>query len=123
MSTGLYTLCEVYINGTKLVEETSVKVSRDSKANVVDTVARGFAGVSPGAKMLTISVENAVPSADFEQDPGKFIRDLGVVELTLFAAGRTLTSKGFILSDNFGHAVNSASTLSFDFVGEFANWT
>jgi hypothetical protein len=108
----------VYLNGAKMLEETSVKISRDTKAQVIETVARGFAGVSPGARMMTVSVEAAVPSADFEVNPGKFMTGLQVVELTIFAAGRTLTSKGFFLSDNFSHATNSPSGLSFDFTGE-----
>ena len=122
MSTQLYSLCEVYLNGSKLAEEASVKLTRDSKAQQVDTVARGFAGLSPGAKMMSITVDNAVPAAAFEVDPSRYIGTLEVVELTLYAAGKTLTTKGFIISDNFSHAVNSASSLSFDFIGDFANW-
>lgn len=123
MSTQLYTLCEVYIDGSKLSEETSVRINFDSKAQIVYTVARGFAGVSPGAKMITVTVDNAVPQATFEYDPAHKISTLQVVELTLFAAGKTLTSKGFILSSSFQHATNSASSLSFEFSGEYAEWT
>lgn len=123
MSTQLYTLCEVYWNGRKLCEEASVKLTRDSKAQPVSTVARGFAGMSPGAKDLTISVENAVPAAAFEFNPGETIAELQVGEITLFAAGKTLSSKGFITKDDFSHAVNSEAKLSFEFMGEFADWT
>lgn len=123
MSTQLYTLCEVYWNGRKLAEEASVKLTRDSKAQPVVTVARGFAGMSPGAKDITISVENAVPAADFELNPGDYIGELRVGEITLFAAGKTLSSKGFITKDDFSHAVNSEAKLSFEFMGEFADWT
>jgi len=123
MSTQLYTLAEVYWNGRKLAEEASVKVARDSKAQVVATVARGFAGMSPGAKDISISVENAVPAADFELNPGEYIDGLVAGEITVFAAGKTLSSKGFIIKDDFSHAVNSEAKLSFDFVGEFADWS
>ena len=122
MSTQLYTQCEVYRNGGKLTEETSVKLTRTTKAQIQETVARGFAGVSPGAKMIQISVENAVPSADFEYDAGDDMGELRVAEITLFAAGKTLTSKGFITDDNFNHSVNSPSTYSFEFTGEWAIW-
>lgn len=122
MSTELYTLAEVYWNSRKLCEEASVRVSRDSKAQPVSTVHRGFAGMSPGAKDITISVDNAVPSADFELDPGRHIRDLEPGEIMIVAAGRTLTSKGFITKDDFSHAVNSEAKLSFDFMGQWADW-
>lgn len=122
MSTILYALCEVYLDGAKATEETSVKLNADSKAQVIDTVAKGFAGVSPGSKMITITVDNAVPSAGFEFDPSSHVGTLKVVELTLFAAGQTLTTKGFITSYSFQHSANSPSSLSFEFVGEFAEW-
>lgn len=122
MSTQLYTLCEVYIDGSKLTEETSVKLTVTSKAQVVETVARGFAGLSPGAKMISISIENAAPSATFEYDPSLAVSELRVVELTLFAAGKTLTSKGFLTDYEFGHSVNSPSSLSMSFTGEYAAW-
>lgn len=122
MSTQLYTLCEVYVDSGKLTEETSVKLGRTTKAQLVETVARGFAGMSPGAKMITISVDNAAPAAGYELDPGTYMEGLRVAEITLFAGGKTLTSKGFITDDNFSHSVNTPSALSFEFVGEWANW-
>jgi len=122
MSTQLYTLAEVWWNGKKLMEEASVKVTRDSKAQPVSTVGRGFAGMSPGAKDITISVENAVPSATFELNPGEYIDNLLVGEITIFAAGKSLVSKGFITKDDFSHAVNSEAKLSFEFMGDFADW-
>ena len=122
MATDLYAQATVLINGTVIAENTSVKITRDSKANVVETLGKGFAGVSVGAKMITVSVDNAVPSADFEFDPGKYIAELRVAELTIFVSNRTLTTKGFFLSDDFQSAVNSPSSLSFSFVGEYASW-
>lgn len=122
MSTGLYSNAEIYFNGSKLAEASSVKIARDSKASVVETIGRGFAGITPGAKMITISVTNAVPSGDFELNPGRYVGQNIVGELTVFAAGRTLTSKGFLISDSFSYATNAQSELGFEFVGEFADW-
>lgn len=123
MSTQLYTQCEVYLDGAKLTEETGVKLGRTTKAQLVETVARGFAGMSPGAKMITVSVDNAAPAASLEVDPGTYMTGLRVAELTLFAAGKTLTSKGFITDDSFSHSVNTPSAISFEFIGEWAEWT
>src|SRR5690349_15134031 len=118
----LYSKAQVYIDGQLLAEEASVSVKRTTAAQVVKTVAKGFAGVSQGAAMIEVSVENAVPSTDFELNPQKYMTNLDVAELTIYAADSTLTSKGFILSDNFSHAVDTQSKLSFEFTGQYAEW-
>lgn len=123
MSTQIYTFAEVYVDGRKLMEQASVKVTRDSKAQPVYTVARKFAGMSPGAEELMISIESAVPASDFELNPGAYIKAMKPVKLTIFAGGRTLETNGFFTKDDFSHSVNAEAKLSFDFMGEFADWT
>lgn len=118
----LYTAANVYINGSLLSEEASVTVNRSTNSQQVITVAKGYAGESPGAAMCEITVESAVPAADFELDPSTFMGELQVVEFTVFAAGNTLTFKGFIISDNFSHAANTESKLTFNARGQFAEW-
>jgi len=122
MATDLYSKAQVYVNGGLLSEEASVTIKRTTGAQIIKTVAKGFAGVSPGAPMVEISISNAVPSADFELDPGSFMLALEPAEVTVFAAGKTLTSKGFILDDNFSHGVETPSKLDFNFTGGFAEW-
>ena len=126
MALQLYSIAVVLVNGSLLSEEVSVKVGRDARAQEVATVVKGFAGLSPGAAFTTIDCENGVPAFDFELNPGKFFAvgggTLQVVELTVFAANRMLTVKGFITKDNFGHAVNSEAKISFSFVGEPGDW-
>lgn len=118
----LYTKASIYKDGSLLSEEADLTVKRMTGAQVAKTVAKGFAGLSPGAPMIQISVTNAVPATDFEYNPGSNMANLDVVEITVFAAGRTLTSKGFITDDNFSHAVETPSKLSFEFTGQFADW-
>lgn len=118
----LYTKAQVYINSGLLAEEASVSVKRISGAQVVKTVAKGLAGMSPGSPMMEVSIKSAVPSADFELNPGSFIKSLGIAELTVFAAGRTLTTKCFITEDTFAHAVDNESTLDMSLICEFADW-
>jgi hypothetical protein len=122
-SLQIYSLASVYVDGKLLTEEGSVKVSRSTGSNVVTTVHKGYAGESPGAATLSIEVENAVPSADFELNPGPYMQNLAVAEITLFAAGKTLTAKGFIVEDSFSHSVGGAASLSFSFRGSFADWS
>jgi hypothetical protein len=123
MSLQLYSLCTVYVDGALLAEEVSVSIDRESRAQEVLTVAKGFAGMSPGAAMMMITIDNAVPAAGFELNAGPAMKGLGVKELTLAMAGQTLTSKGFFVKDATSHAVNSESKLNISFVGEFADWT
>lgn len=121
-----YTKATVYFNGGKLSEEASVTIKRMTNSQEVDTVDKGYSGESPGSAKIEISVSNAVPSVDFEMNPGDFMLGVapgaGSVEISIFAANRTLTTKGFVISDNFSHAVNSASKLDFEMRCSPANW-
>ena len=123
MALEVYTVALCLVDGSLLTQEAQVTINRDSRAQEVNTVAKGFGGLSPGAAIMHIDVENAVPSSDFEINPGKyFVKFLKVVEVTFFAAGRTLTAKGFIPKDDFRHGVNQESKLSFHIVSEIADW-
>lgn len=127
MALQTYSQVEVYLNGAKLAEEAQVTISRRSNAQPVMTVAKGYAGESPGAAMLEIKVTNAIPAAGFEVNPGSFMglvssSALTPVELTFFTAGQTLTTRGFIFEDNLSHAVNSEAKLEFSARTEPADW-
>lgn len=127
MALQLYSQCEVFLNGSKLAEEAQVSIERNTSAQVVNTVAKGFAGVSQGAQAMHVKITNAVPAVAFEINPGTFMGmisggSMQVVELTLFAAGQTLTAKGFVMNDSFSHAVNTESKLDFALICEPADW-
>lgn len=117
-----YTKASVYVNGSLLTEESSVTIKRSSGGNAVKTVAKGYAGRSPGAAMTMITVKNAVPSADFELNPGTFINFTEEIEISVFAAGRTLTCVGFVDGDTFSHGVDGAAELEFEFEGGPSDW-
>lgn len=119
----IYAQAGVLINGLLLAQESSVTVARSTNSQAVNTVMLGYAGESPGAKMVEITVRNAVPSADFELNPGKFMIRLEEVEVGILGpGGKQLTARGFIISDNFQHAVNSESSLEFSFRGKMKDW-
>lgn len=118
-----YTNAIISWNGVTLSQESSVTIKRTSNSQAVKTVALGYAGESPGAAMTEITVSSAVPSADFELDPGQFINAVEQGELSVFAAGRTLTVQGFIIDDNFSHAVDTESKLEFNFRGGPSFWS
>lgn len=120
---SLYALAYVLVEGAILTQEGQVSVNRSTNSQAVNTVALGYAGESPGAAMVEIQVRNAVPSADFEMNPGKYMKNLKEVEIgVLGPGGKQLTARGFIISDTFEHSVNSESSLSFNFRGKFKDW-
>lgn len=116
----LYTLQYVSINGTLLTEQFESQIARSSNSQAVTTVARGYAGESPGAATVEIDVTNAVPADGFELDAGDNIEGLIPVDVGLIAAGKQLVVKAFIISDSFSHSVNAESKYSFKMRGPFA---
>lgn len=122
MAGQLYSDASVYIRGALLVEATDVTVDRKSGAQIVLTMAKGFAGASPGAPMLEISFDNAVPFAGVEYDPGADMLALGPVPITVYAAGKQLATQGFVMEDTFKKGVNKEATLSMKMTCDFAEW-
>ena len=119
----IYSLLYCLVNGKLLTEEASVTLSRATGSQSVMTVAKGYAGESPGAETVEIDITNAVPAADFEYDAGAVMESLQAVEIGLAGpGGKVLTAKGFIISDSLKHSVNSESTYDFKFRGGFARF-
>ena len=120
---ALYSLAFCLVDGMLLAQEGQLSVNRSTNSQAVNTVALGYAGESPGAAMVEIDVKNAVPSADFEMNPGKFMKSLKECEIGILGpGGKQLTARGFIISDTFEHSVNAESSLSFKFRGKFKDW-
>ena len=119
----IYSLVYATVNGALLTEESSVEATRTTGSKAVKTTAKGYAGESPGAQMVEIHVTNAVPSADFEFNPGPFMASLQKVEVGLVGpAGKQLKASGFIVQDTLKHSVDNESTIDFQFRGQFADW-
>jgi hypothetical protein len=114
----------IALDGGILLEAQSVDVSRDTKGQIIETMAKGMAGVSPGAAFATANIKNAVPMPGIEFNMDKHVTSTGVpnvVELTLFiGSGQVLTTKGFIMKDTVSGATNSPTGYSFEFTGQFA---
>lgn len=114
-----YATANVYVNGSLLMEEASVSVDRIADSTSIYTLGRGYSGEAAGAKMLEISVDNAVPSTGFEMEPGIFMNNMQEVNFAVTVGDKILQFNGFIISDNFSHAVNTNSKLSFKAKGFF----
>ncbi len=124
MALQIYALGQVLINGTRLIEEAQMSISRKTHSQAVLTVAGGYSGESPGAPMCEVDITEAVPSAAFDTGYAAVmnIDGLAVVEFQLWVGAYTLTFKGFIIEDNFHHAVNSEAKMSFKARGQFARY-
>jgi hypothetical protein len=114
----LYSLLFVGINGTLLAEEQSVDVKRTAAAQIVLTVAKGLAGVSPGAAHCMVDVKNAFPVGGLEFDAGPNIAGLIPVNVQIRRGdGKTIKGKCWILDDSMRHGVNQEA--SYEFSGIF----
>jgi len=117
-----YSSSAVYINNSQLTENASVQVARDAGFQRVLTIAKGFAGVSPGAKLATVTIKGAVPSAGFEFDPGDVMEGLIPVSVAVFAASATFITRGFVEKDTFSHATNGEAMQDIDIICEYGKW-
>lgn len=130
---GKYAYATIIIDGVGVLsEEASISLDRTTNSQPVMTVVKGYTGESPGAPMVELSVDSAVPSTGFELDPGLYMAALSLnshgenpngVNFTIVLSEGAVSFgfKGFIYADNFQHAVNSASKLTFRARGAFVN--
>ncbi len=124
MALEKYALCLVRIHGLLLIEEQEVTIDRDSRSQEMNTVAKQYAGESPGAGIMTIDVVEAVPALEFELNWGThFVKLQDEVEIQLEKpGGESLTTTGFIIKDNFRHGVNSPAHVSCHIRATLADW-
>jgi hypothetical protein len=116
-SLQLYTLIFFVGDGTLLAEEQQVDVRRTSGSQRVLTVAKGFAGVSPGAGLVEIDVTNAIPSGGFEFNMGQKIMGLIPLDVQVIGpGGKSLRSKAFVEHDTIKHGVNQDASYMFSCV-------
>lgn len=118
----IYAVMNVVIDGTLLSEHAQASVRRQSGSNPVHTMAKGYAGETPGSKMIEFDVTNAVPAADFELDAGDWMIANKPVEFGVLVAGRQIRFMGFIISDTLRQGVNQEATYEFTARGQFAEY-
>jgi len=110
----LYSLIFAVTGGTLLVEEQEVDMSRTTNSQQIDTVAKGYAGESPGAPMTELDIQNAIPQGGFEFDAGPYMASLTPVPVQVLGpGGQSARGNAFIISDALRHGVNAAARYSF----------
>ena len=115
----IYDQMYAYINGKLLAENTSIGTELTGQQQEVDTLVRGFAGISPGPDKRTISFENVIPVSGMEVEVEKYY--LNKVELDVRlqqgGSGRKYEGKGFVQPGiKVDSGVGQTTTLSFSMV-------
>ncbi len=118
----LYSNAYVAVDGKLLTEESSISVEKKSGLNPVFTTVGGLAGATQGASTAEISIDNAIPSADFEFNPDAYMRTGAVVEVGVIMASRISVFKGFIMDATYSHSVNDSSKLSMKMLCRFSDF-
>ncbi len=118
----LYSGAEVYINSALLTEEASVTLEKKSGLNPVFTVVNGLAGMTQGAATMEVTIETAVPSADFEFNPDGYMLVGEVVDFRMVMANRETNAKAFMTDASYSHGANDASKLSMKLLCRFAEF-
>jgi hypothetical protein len=118
----IYTGCYVTSDGALLAEAASIKINKNPDLKVVATLAKGFAGVNLGVKQCEITVECAIPSADFEFNPDPFMEKGKEVELGVVMANRQMQGKFFINGGNYEADVTKPANLTISYIGPFVPW-
>jgi hypothetical protein len=121
-SMQLYSNAYVTMDSAVLTEAGSIRIHKNPNLNLVSTLAKGLAGVTLGAGMCEITVETAVPSADFEVNPDPFMIVGKQVELGAVVAGRQMQSKMFITGSELSAGVGQPTNLTISLVGPLAPW-
>lgn len=122
MATEIYTNCAFDVKGQRLLEASSIEVVRHGNAIDQNTLAKGWAGLSPGARKMTIKVTNGVKATGIEFDLGPFIVSLEGISITIWAANSFLTTIAIVKSDTFKKGVDQNASLEFEMDAEFAQW-
>ncbi len=118
----VYGLLNVLVAGALLTEHTEATINRNSKSNPIETVAKGYAGESPGAASMELDVTSAVPEAGFEWNAQDWIEGLIPIEFGIVVAGQQCVFKGFVISDSIQSGVNKPSTYNFKVRAGFAKF-
>lgn len=118
----LYSNAYVTFDSAVLAEAASIRINKNPNLNVIATLAKGFAGVNLGAGMCEITIETAVPSADFEVNPDPFMTTGKLVEIGVVMAGRQMQAKMFISGADYSAGVNQPVNLSISLIGPLAEW-
>jgi hypothetical protein len=120
---ALFTKLRVFVNGSLVFRESSVKANFHSGLIPTFDVNSGFAGVTQGSGFITATIEQIVPAAGPVLLTEGFQNNAQVVSLTLMTnTGSSFTTDGFCMNSDITHGTNGETKYSFEFQGETGEW-
>ena len=116
----LYSNCVIYLDGILIANETTIGWELRSNDQDVETVALGWAGISPSPDMLVINCSSVIPIAgsDFDFAAAKKNRTEVEIKLQQVGSGKSLVSKGYLMNVKGDYGVGKTSEESFEFHGK-----
>jgi len=118
----IYSTGQVTMDNKLVTEAGSITLNKNPNVNPVMTLGNGFAGINIGAGVCELTIETAVPSANFEINPDPFMRVGKQVEVGVVIANRQTVAKMFITGANYSVGVNQPTSLSISFIGPLADF-
>lgn len=119
----LFSNAYLFAGGTLIAMAASIQIEKKSNSTPIHTLHRGFAGQCHGSGTTELTVEQAIPTKDFELIGGSLV-DFWVasglpVDFGIIMGARTTRLKGIVDSASYSHSVNDASKVSFHVIGRF----
>jgi hypothetical protein len=113
----IYSKGSLLVSGILIAEMMSFSVDHKNGANPINTIEKGFAGMSPGSSTTEVKCETAVPRVGVDFDYTDALNNLTLLDIVIFCRGKKLKMKGFItdVSENYGEG--KAAGLSFTIMG------
>lgn len=112
MSSELYTQGLIFVDGILMAECSEFDTNYNTNNQIVQTQAKGFAGVTPGAGQVEVTINEAIPRAGFEIDFYKRAKDRAAVKITGWRGSKKLQLEGFIMTIGEKHGVNQNASAS-----------
>jgi hypothetical protein len=116
-SLQIYERGALFADNQLLAECMNITVNLDAKLNPINTMQKGFAGVSPGSEESTIDVASALPRAGIEYDAIAAMQGVDIVEMVIFAGAKKFKFSGFITKTTLSLGADRAAEFSFSFIG------
>jgi hypothetical protein len=96
MATELYAKGTLFVEGIIVMQAVEFSIDFDTNDNPVNTLALGFAGITPGAGTTAVSITSAVPRTGFEISYHKWAKERKAIEVLGYRGASSISVKGFI---------------------------
>jgi hypothetical protein len=107
-----YTKATILVNGVVLIEATSISVDHKLGNQPINTIEKGFAGISPGSSSIEVKIQSAVPRVGTDIDFTGLARARTLLDVVLFARAKKVKTKGYIMDVSESYGADKAAEIS-----------